>query len=426
MNNCINCGLPLKNKETTNSNDSICEICHRYKKKWSNYNFNQAYDEFLQITEFYKAKNNKYDCIVPISGGKDSTFVLHYLSKTLKLNTLAVNYDNGFQTPEAYLNLKKVIEKTGSAYISYKLPWRKLQKLYKHYTLQSGGDICGTCNMGVSHAVYKIAAIEKVPLIIWGYSSIHENTPVYAGKRYCREKMFRKAIKNTPANKYVESITYDHYKRNNNLLSLFMFNYIPYNESEIIATLQAEYGWEKPSHGSNKADCDIFNTANYFKIKHNGYGRINIKYSALVRDKQISKEEAFKTIQKKETGERPVEIHEVLNRIELSVDDFLKAKSRRLDFVEEVNDVEALQESISNVDSVNSKVAVLFEFIKPEIERDGGTIKYEKIENNLLYFKLGGDCKGCFLQQVMTNYIDTLLLRYIPELDGSFPVYELK
>ena len=383
MNKCNNCGLPLKNEETTNSNDSICEICHRYKKKWSNYNFNQAYDEFLQITEFYNAKENKYDCIVPISGGKDSTYVLHYLSKTLKLNTLAVNYHNGFQTPEAYVNLKKVVEKTGSAYISYKLPWSKLQKLYKHYTLQSGGDICGTCNMGVSHAVYKIAAIEKVPLIVWGYSSIHENTPVFAGKRYCREKMFRRAVKSTTANKYVNSITYDHYKRNNNLLSLFMFNYIPYDELKIIETLKAEYDWEEPSHGSNKADCDIFNTANYFKILHNGYGRINIKYSALVRDKQISKEKAFKTIQRQETGEKPIEMQGVLDRIELSVDDILKAKSRRLDFVEEVNNIKDLYISINNVENINNKIEVLFEFLKPEIERDGGTIEFIKIETEL-------------------------------------------
>lgn len=425
MDRCIKCGLPIKKSETSHSMNLECEICFRYEKKWSGYDFKKANTEFIKIIQFYKLKHNKYDCIVPISGGKDSTYVLHYLRKVHKLNTLAVNYDNGFQSPEAYLNLKKAVEKTGSAYISYKLTWEKLQQLYKHYTLQSGGDICGTCNMGVSHAIYKIASAENVPLIIWGYSSIHENTPVYAGKRYCREKMYSKALKNSKAEKYIEEITYDHFKRENKLLSLYLFNYLPYNETEIVETLKREYDWKEPEHGSNKADCNIFNTANYFKFKHNGYGRINIKYSALVRDNQISKEEAIEIIKKQETGKKPEEMLEVLDKIGLSDKEVLGAKTRRLDFVEQVNDVNILQKMTKVKLKLNEKIDILFKFLKPEVERDGGIIEFIKIENSFLYFKLGGDCRGCFLQQVMTNYIDTLLIRYIPELNGSFPVYEL-
>jgi len=425
MNKCIKCGLPLKTGETTQSDNPKCEICLRYEKKWAEYDFEKAYEDFNSIINFYKSKNKTYDCIVPISGGKDSTYVLHYLRQVLKLNTLAVNYDNGFQSNEAYINLKRVIEKTGSAYISYRLPWDKLRQLNKHYTLQSGGDICGTCNMGVSHAIYKIAATEGVPLIIWGYSSIHENTPVFAGKRYCREKMYRNALAGSPAEKYVETITYDHFKRENNLLSLYLYNYIPYNEIEIIDTLKSDYGWKEPKHGSNKADCDIFNTANYFKINHNGYGRINIKYSALVRDNQISKEEAQNIIRKKETSKKPNEMSEVFRKIGLNVDEVVAAKSRRLDFVEQVNDVNTLQCLLNEKMELHEKIDLLINFLKPEVERDGGTIEFDRIENNFLFFKLGGDCRGCFLQQVMTNYIDTLLIRFIPELNGSFPVYEL-
>lgn len=422
---CKNCGLPLKEHETANSKTQNCEICYRYEKKWSNYDFNIAYKEFVKILEAYKSQNNKYDCIVPISGGKDSTYVLHYLRKVQRLKTLAVNYDNGFQSAEANQNLKKTIEKTGSAYISYKLPWDTLKQLYKYYTLKSGGDICGTCNMGVSHAVYKIADFEQVPLIIWGYSPIHENTPVYEGKRYCREKLYKNALRNSPAEQYLDSIEYDHFKRRNNFLSLYLFNYIPYDEAEIVETLKKEYDWKEPEHGSNKADCDIFKTANYFKIKHNGYGRINIKYSALVRDGQKSLEEASTIIQLQEAEEKPEEMDAVLKKIGLSENEVLGAKTRRLDFVEKVNDYKTLSRLLNEKITLEKKLNILHAFLKPEVERDGGTIEFERIENGFLFFKLGGDCRGCFLQQVMTNYIDTLLIRYIPELKGSFPVFDL-
>ncbi|MEZ5195353.1 MAG: NifU family protein [Bacteroidales bacterium] len=425
MKKCSQCGLPLKHEETSHTGGSVCEICFRYEKKWRNYDFKKAYKELVKIIEFYQTKKNKYDCIVPISGGKDSTYVLHYLKRVMKLNTLAVNYDNGFQTQQAYLNLKKAIEKTGSAYISYRLPWEKLQQLYKDYTLKSGGDICGTCNMGVSHAIYKIADSEKTPLIIWGYSSIHENTPIFEGKRYCREKMYRKAIIDCPANSYADEISYDYYKRRNDFVSLYLFNYIPYDETEILNTLKNEYEWEEATHGSNKADCDIFNISNYYKVKNNGYGRLNIKYAALIRDGQIEKDKAYEILTKQETGALPIETESVLRRIDVSLNELENAKGRRLDYVQKVNDVRVLEPLKDLNGNTREKLKRLLQYLKPEVKRDGGTIEFVRIENGFLYFKLGGDCKGCFLQQVMTNYIDSLLIRYIPELNGSFPVYDI-
>jgi Fe-S cluster biogenesis protein NfuA len=343
----------------------------------------------------------------------------------MNLNTLAVNYDNGFQTKEAYMNLKHAVEKTGSAYISYRPPWDMLKVLYRDYTRNSGGDICGTCNMGVSHAVYKIADAEQVPLIIWGYSPKHENTPIYEGKRYCREKMYRNAIQGTAAAEYFDYLAYDHFKRRNKLLSIYLFNYIPYDEEVIKSVLKSEYGWKAAAHGSNKADCDIFKVSNYYKIRQNGYGRINVKYAALVRDGQMKKEKALQAIAERETGEVPAETAEVLGRIDLTPAELENAKGRRLDFVENVENETQYQELKESSGSVEERVALMFKYLEPEVKRDGGEIAFVKLEDNFLYFKLGGDCRGCFLQQVMTNYIDTLLVRFVPELKGSLPVYDL-
>jgi Fe-S cluster biogenesis protein NfuA len=279
--------------------------------------------------------------------------------------------------------------------------------------------------MGVSHTVYKWADVEKVPLIIWGYSPIHENTPIYEGKRYCREKMYRNALKGTDSEQYSEIITYDHFKRKNKFLSLYFFNYFRYDETRIIQTLENEYNWSPAKHGSNKADCEIFNVSNYFKIKQNGYGRINIKYSALVRDRQIPLQEALKMISSKETGEEPEDINDVLGKISLTKEYLQGCHSRRLDFVEKFDFNKEFLQLENFKGNSNQKAEILINIIRPEIVRDGGTIEFCGINDGFLMFKLGGDCVGCFLQQVETNYIDTLITRYIPELKGSFPVYDL-
>lgn len=414
---CRKCGLPLRSIDTNTTGGDVCDLCKRYEKKWKDYDFDKAEKEFLEIIESYRNPNAAYDCIVPFSGGKDSSYVLYYLRKKLHLRTLAVNLNNGFQANEAERNVRKIVTASGSASISYTLPWDVMKKLYQQYTLLSGGDICCTCNVAVSHTIYKFASQEKVPLIVWGFSPIHESSPIYAGKRYCREKLFRKVLANSDCPELADVIGYDHYKRENELRSIFFFNYIKYDENDIIKTLQEEYDWEMPKHGSNKADCGIFPMANYFKQQSNGFGRLSIKYAALVRDGQMKLEDAEKLLEVAEDKKAVSNIDEVMNVLDIKVEDILSKGRNRLDYIENINSGGEF-EALSSIMNVEQRAYKFIDLLRPEVERDGGSVAFEAIRNGLLYIKVGGDCRGCFLQQVLTNYVDTQLLRYIPELNG--------
>ena len=61
----------------------------------------------------YKSKNNGLDCIVPFSGGRDSTYVLHFVKKELGLNPLAYTYDWGMVTDLGRRNIARVCGKLG-------------------------------------------------------------------------------------------------------------------------------------------------------------------------------------------------------------------------------------------------------------------------------------------------------------------------
>ena len=69
-------------------------MCNNNKDK-NNIDWDDKLNEFNQILDNYR-NNLQYDCIVPFSGGKDSTFTLLTLVKNFNLKPLAVSFDHGF------------------------------------------------------------------------------------------------------------------------------------------------------------------------------------------------------------------------------------------------------------------------------------------------------------------------------------------
>jgi tRNA(Ile)-lysidine synthase TilS/MesJ len=94
----------------------VCSVCKEWDKLWKGYNFRGRAKEF---TKLFRNKKGKYDCIVPFSGGKDSSYVLYYLQRKLGLTPLAVNLNNHFQTDIIKKNIGQVTHQLGVDMISF-------------------------------------------------------------------------------------------------------------------------------------------------------------------------------------------------------------------------------------------------------------------------------------------------------------------
>jgi 3'-phosphoadenosine 5'-phosphosulfate sulfotransferase (PAPS reductase)/FAD synthetase len=76
-----------------------------------------------------------YDCLVPISGGKDSMYALYLLAGVYKLNVLAYNFDNGFQSEKAAQNIQKGVKKYGVDLVIYKPGKMCYSNSIEHFSL---------------------------------------------------------------------------------------------------------------------------------------------------------------------------------------------------------------------------------------------------------------------------------------------------
>ena len=78
---CQRCILPDSYHGIHFDENGVCNICNYYDKKWGQKDDQKSEAELDRIIEHYRARKGRYDCIVPLSGAKDSTYVLYYLKK---------------------------------------------------------------------------------------------------------------------------------------------------------------------------------------------------------------------------------------------------------------------------------------------------------------------------------------------------------
>ena len=110
----------------------------------------------------------KYDALVPISGGKDSSYILHLCKRVYRLNVLAFTNNNGFLTDVAKVNIDKIVKKLGVDHVYYAEPL--MVDLARHFFIYTG-HFCAPCELGTFNANYMIAEEYDIPLIIYGSSS---------------------------------------------------------------------------------------------------------------------------------------------------------------------------------------------------------------------------------------------------------------
>lgn len=110
---------------------------------------------------------SRHDCVIGVSGGKDSYFQTHYVKNVLGYKPLLVTYYGNNYTPEGERNLRRMSEVFDVDHIIYK-PSVPLLKKLNRLGFQIMGDMNWHGHMGIATLPMKIAALHKIPLVVWG------------------------------------------------------------------------------------------------------------------------------------------------------------------------------------------------------------------------------------------------------------------
>ena len=170
---CKRC-LLLETHDTVLFDDAgICNVCRNIEHKQQKIDWKARGEELARLLDEYRGKH-AYDCIVPFSGGKDSTYTLWALVEQYRLKPLVVCFDHGFMRPTVLANTERTIRKLGVDFLKFRANWKVVKKLMLE-SLKRKGDFCWHCHTGIFSFPMQMAIKFNIPLVIWGEPNTEYN-----------------------------------------------------------------------------------------------------------------------------------------------------------------------------------------------------------------------------------------------------------
>jgi len=146
---------------------AVCSGCRVHAQK-GNINWTLRRQWLLELVEEYRQPNGEnYDCIIPVSGGKDSWFQTYYVKEVLGLNPLLVTYNGNNYLDVGLRNLKRMREVFGVDHIFF-TPNPTLLKKINRLCLKKMGDMNWHAHAGIFTYPVQVAVQMNIPLIVWG------------------------------------------------------------------------------------------------------------------------------------------------------------------------------------------------------------------------------------------------------------------
>lgn len=347
MKHCSRCGLPETYETIEFDKTGVCNICRQQEFKHGKIDWAARKLMFEELIEEYRGKHD-YDCIVPFSGGKDSTFTLYHLVKTYKLKPLVVQFNHGFMRPNLLANNERTFKKLGVDTISFTPNWKVVKRLMRE-SLVRKGDFCWHCHTGIFSYPMHIAIKFNVPLVLWGEPS-SEYTAYYDYKDNVVEE-----VDESRFNRFVNlgitaedmrgMIDKDFNLDSRDLIpysypalrdlkrlryrSVCLGSYIPWDVRAQSRLIMDELGWEGDEvegmppglYSYEKIECAMQGVRDYLKFLKRGYSRVTQMTALDIRNDRLNKQKAEDLIREWE-GKKPPSLEIFLEYLEMSEEEF--------------------------------------------------------------------------------------------------------
>ncbi len=300
--------------------EGVCSGCRVHEEK-DVLDWNVRSKKLESILNQYKNNNgNNYDCIIPVSGGKDSYFIVHTVKYKYGMNPLLVSYNKHYNTDRGIRNLANLKTLMDCDLMMFTVDPAKVKKITRA-TIRRIGSIYWHCIAGQTVFPVQMAVKLKIPLIIWGahqgvdqvgmYSHLDE---VEMTRKYRKEHdlmgleaedLINRDFDNITSND-IQAFCYPDDKEIERIgvRGIYLNNYIRWDSKAQHEQMINLYGYEtdyQTGTFDNYNDVDCFNYSDvhdYIKYVKHGYGKVTDHVCREIRLKRMTRETGIDLVNK--------------------------------------------------------------------------------------------------------------------------------
>ena len=307
---CKTCVLDTNIKTIKFNDNGICVYCDNFEKKirpFLDYNLLNSKDWFKNLKhQLYRDKKkylNQYDCLVGLSGGVDSSYVVYYLKKHLNLNPLLLHVDTGWNNKTAVSNIENLVDKLELDLHTIVIDWNEMKDLTLSFFQSQVPTIDTVQDHAIWAGMYNFAKDNNIKNILTGGNLYTESVrePIYWAYhatdllhiRDIHNKFGKMKLEKFPlCDIFTYQIIYKYFYK---IKTHQPLNHLKFIKKEAIETLSREVGWRDYGGKHHESNFTKFIEGYWMTSKHD-IDKRRVHLSSLIHSNQLERQEALEIL----------------------------------------------------------------------------------------------------------------------------------
>lgn len=305
---CSNCVMDTTDSKITFDADGVCDHCTTFRTKilpnW--HTDERGRRELDALADEIRAagKGRDFDCIIGMSGGIDSSYLVYIAKELLGLRPLIFHVDAGWNSQEAVNNIERIVDKLGLDLYTEVIDWPEMRDLQLAFFKASVPHIDTPQDMAFFATMYKFAEQHKVTHILTGANLSTEciRNPLewmYYQSDSIQVRDIHRRFGTRPLSKFPLTTIFRHkvwlpYVKG--IKTVRPLNCVPYIKEEAVKLLVEKFGWQPYPQKHFESRFTRFYEG-YWLPKKFGYDTRRVQFSSLIVTGQMKREEALRKLE---------------------------------------------------------------------------------------------------------------------------------
>ncbi len=300
---CMRCGLASNYPGTVIDSAGVCDTCHAFEANRERVeSYFRTPEDFDRLLEAARARRSGgYDCLVLLSGGKDSTYMLSEVVAR-GARPLAYTLDPGYLSEGARENIREVTARLGADHLFGSTP--HMNEIFAE-SLERHANVCNGCFKTLYTLSLNLAKERGIPLILTGLSrgqlfetrlSKYYNVPDFDGERVDRAVLEARKIYhrlNDAIARRLPVRIFENDRIFEEVEIVDFYRYFDVSLGGMLAHLERRLGWRRPADTGRSTNCRINDAGIYVHQQRLGYHNYALPYSWDVRMGHKQRDEAL-------------------------------------------------------------------------------------------------------------------------------------